>query len=336
MPTARLSGDDAAAPALPAGVLRYYNFLPPGHTLADDVHAGLGGTQKAITPRWHFDEAGMRIQRARAEFPSWYQARDEAMIVSSALDELAQLIGPGAQFMEIGPGASTATVALAERIAPALHVQIDSDPAALAGAAQRLTGAFPWLNICGILANPALPLVLPEFVGLSIQRKVAFVPAAALVRFTPDQLYEVLRALRQAVGRAGAVLAAIDLKKDHKRLDDAYNDAEGLGALFASNPLARVNAELGADFQPERFDYRAAYDEVRGRVEMRLVSRYAQFVRVGGRRHDFASGESLLADIASLYTAEEFTALARDAGLAPQKEWADERRHLSLHWLAVA
>lgn len=323
-------------PPRPAGVVRFYNFLAPGNGLRDDVLKGLGASPRLIPMRWSFNEPGIRVHRIIADMPEWYQTRDETTLVRAHLDELAQLIGSSPELIEIGPAASPASLLLIDRIEPSVHVQVDSDPVALTGASKSLAGANPWLNFCGILADPARSLVLPEFVGVPIRRKVVWLPAAALTRFTPDQLYEVLGGVRRMIGRTGAALVSVDLKKDHKQIDLAYNDPDGIVSLFNVNLLLRINDELQCDFQPSRFAYRAGYDEVRNRVEMVLESRFAQFVRIGDARFDFAAGDPLVTGIASLYGPDEFITLARDAGLVPEKVWNDEAQHLGLHWMTAA
>ncbi len=323
-------------PPRPAGVVRFYNFLAPGNSLRDDVLKGLGASPRFIPMRWSFNEHGIRVHRIMAEMPAWYQTRDESALVSANLDELAQLIGATPELIEIGPAASPASLLLIDRIEPSVHVQVDSDPVALTGASKSLAGVNPWLNFCGILADPAQPLVLPEFVGVPILRKVVWLPASALTRFTRDQLYGVLGSVRRMIGRTGNALVSVDLKKDRKQLDAAYNDADGIVSLFNVNLLQRLNDELQCDFQPSRFAYRAGYDEVRNGVEMVLESRFAQFVRIGDARFDFAVGDPLVTGMASLYTSDEFITLARDAGLVLEKVWNDERMHLGLYWMKAA
>ena len=323
-------------PPRPAGVVRFYNFLAPGNSLRDDVLKGLGASPRFIPMRWSFNEPGIRVHRIMADMPAWYQTRDESALVSAHLDELAQLIGATPELIEIGPAASPASLLLIDRIEPSVHVQVDSDPVALTGASKSLAGVNPWLNFCGILADPAQSLVLPEFVGMPILRKVVWLPASALTRFTRDQLFGVLGSVRRMIGRTGNALVSVDLKKDRKQLDAAYNDADGIVSLFNVNLLQRLNDELQCDFQPSRFAYRAGYDEVRNRVEMVLESRFAQFVRIGDARFDFAVGEPLVTGMASLYTSDEFITLARDAGLVLEKVWNDERLHLGLYWMKAA
>src|SRR4030095_3628784 len=88
-------------------------------------------------------------------------------------------------------------------------------------------------------------------------------------------------------------LIGVDLKKSRAVLERAYDDALGVTAEFNANLLRRLNRELGADFQLDRFAHRALWNEVEGRIEMHLVSRCAQEVRLAGRRIRFEAGETI-------------------------------------------
>ena len=86
----------------------------------------------------------------------------------------------------------------------------------------------------------------------------------------------------------GAVLViGVDLVKDVKILCPAYNDAEGVTAKFNLNLLARINRELGADFDPTAFEHHAFYNREQSRIEMHLASTKRQKVRVNGATIDF-------------------------------------------------
>ena len=67
-------------------------------------------------------------------------------------------------------------------------------------------------------------------------------------------------------------LLGVDLRKDIARIEAAYNDSQGVTAEFNRNMLLVLNHELGADFDPTRFEHRAFYDRVAHRIEMHLVS----------------------------------------------------------------
>jgi dimethylhistidine N-methyltransferase len=317
------------------GVVRFYNFLPEGKTFLDEVLEGLSRPQKAIPPKYFYDERGSRLFEAICDLPEYYPTRTEMAILRAHLAAMVQFVGPEAELIEFGSGAGIKTQILVEALHPPLYVPIDIDSAMLKKASGELARLFPWINITGICADYSLPLVLPQFVGVPIRRKAVFFPGSTIGNLTPEEALEFLRRTRSLAGTGGVMLIGVDLKKDKALLDAAYDDAQGVTAQFNLNLLARINCELGGDFQPQCFAHRAFYDEAQGRIEMHLESLYSQFVRIAGRRFDFAPGETIHTEISCKYTVEEFQALAQQAGFTTDRVWTDERQMFSVHGLVA-
>jgi uncharacterized SAM-dependent methyltransferase len=120
------------------------------------------------------------------------------------------------------------------------------------------------------------------------------------------------------------MIVGADLKKDAGLLHAAYNDAAGVTARFTLNLLERMNRELGADFDPARFEHEAFYNPDLGRIEIYIRSLMDQIVRVAGRRFMFAKGERVHVEYSYKFTVEEFQALARRAGFRPVQCWTGE------------
>src|SRR5262249_57664144 len=97
----------------------------------------------------------------------------------------------------------------------------------------------------------------------------------------------------------------------------AYNDALGVTAAFNLNILARLNRELGADFEIDQFRHYAFYNPVFDRVEMHLVSLKEQSVHVANVRILFRRGESIWTEGSYKYNLDEFAELAAAAGSRP-------------------
>jgi len=127
----------------------------------------------------------------------------------------------------------------------------------------------------------------------------------------------------------------VDLRKDARVLDAAYNDTTGVTAEFNLNVLNRINRELGGDIDLDKFDHRASYNESQGRIEMHLVSNCQQTVRIDGHRFDFGCGDGIHTENSYKYTVEGFRSLAERAGFAPVETWTDSDSLFSLHFLRV-
>ncbi|MFZ2019086.1 MAG: L-histidine N(alpha)-methyltransferase, partial [Methyloceanibacter sp.] len=135
------------------------------------------------------------------------------------------------------------------------------------------------------------------------------------------------------LGKGSVFLIGVDLKKPLSILIPAYNDAKGVTAAFNLNLLARINRELGGDFDLTRFAHDAVYNEKYGRIEMYLVSLARQSVPVLGRSFTFAEGERIHTENSHKYTVAEFQTLASVSGWQPVEAWTDPDQLFSLHLL---
>jgi dimethylhistidine N-methyltransferase len=326
-----------ASPQPPSpGVVRFYSFLPRGQTLLEDVLAGLALPQKSIPPKYFYDEQGCRLFEAICELPEYYLTRTETAILRANIAEIAQFVGPEAELIEFGSGVQAKTRILIQALQTQLYVPVDIAIDTLRASSSELARRFPFLNIVGICADYTQPLALPTFAGVPIRRKVVFFPGSTIGNFTPAEALAFLKQARKAVGSGGILLIGVDLKKDKATLDAAYADPKGVTAQFNLNLLHRINRELAADFQVNRFRHKAFYDPTQGRIEMHLESLYSQFVHVAGRRFDFAPGETIHTEISCKYSIAEFQELGKRAGFTPEKVWTDPEQLFSVNGMVAA
>ena len=315
-----------------AGVVRYYNFLGPGGpSFRHDVLTGLAQPQKAIPPKYFYDERGSKLFEAICELPEYYPTRTEMAIMERCIGEVVRRLGSDTQLVEFGSGAGVKTRLMIERLEPSLYVPVEIAESALREACADLARRFPWLNINAVVADFARPLMLPEFMGVPIRRKVVYFPGSTIGNFTPEEASRFLANVREIVGSGGMLVIGVDLKKEKRVLDAAYDDAQGITATFNLNLLARINRELDGDFQLKRFRHKAFYDEARGRIEMHLESLYQQHVHVAGQRFEFKPGETIHTEISCKYTVEEFRRLAAGARFHAEAVWTDPANLFAVH-----
>jgi uncharacterized SAM-dependent methyltransferase len=132
------------------------------------------------------------------------------------------------------------------------------------------------------------------------------------------------------------MLVGVDLKKDATVLHAAYNDSRGVTAAFNLNLLARINRELGGDFDLRAWRHYAFYNAPLGRIEMHLVSLKKQVVDIALHRFTLAAGETIHTENSYKYSMEEFRALAALGGFAARKVWTDRKGLFALFGLEAA
>jgi uncharacterized SAM-dependent methyltransferase len=132
------------------------------------------------------------------------------------------------------------------------------------------------------------------------------------------------------------MIIGVDLEKNERLLYDAYNDAAGVTARFNLNVLVRINRELGGNFDLSAFMHRSVYNRDRHRIEMHLISKKSQTVRILGRNFSFRPGESIHTESSYKYSLERFTALASESGWKVRESWTDKDRMFSVHALVAS
>ena len=197
-----------------------------------------------------------------------------------------------------------------------------------------MRGAFPALDIRAVVADIFDAAPFPP--DLPPGRRLVFYPGSSIGNFDPAIALGLLRRIHGLLADQGVVLIGVDLIKDTQVLDAAYNDAAGVTARFNLNVLVRINSELGGNFDTSGFIHRAIYNRDRHRIEMHLISRRAQTVRVLGHSFAFRAGETIHTENSYKYSLERFTALARGSGWTPHATWTDPAGLFSVHALVAS
>jgi L-histidine N-alpha-methyltransferase len=293
--------------------------LPPSaktDTLAADVEAGLTAPRKELPPKHFYDARGSALFEEITRLPEYYLTRAEREILESSAPRMIEELLPRA-LIEFGSGSSAKTRILldAMRDAGALlgYGPVDVSASVLEAAGAALCADYPGLTVIGVVGDFEHELALPFG---ELPRLIAFLGStignldeSAAVLF----LQRVAAQLRPGEG----FLVGFDLVKEVGRLEAAYDDAAGVTALFNLNLLSVINRKLDADFDPAAFEHRALYNEPESLIEMHLVSRRPQAVRIGALDIEvsFQAGESILTERSRKYTRVAAEKLLSRAGL---------------------
>ncbi len=314
-----------------AGRVHFHDLHPTPADMRTEVLAGLALPQKRLSPKYFYDAEGSRLFDAICELPEYYPTRTEIGILRHHGAEMAARLGRNALLIELGSGSSLKIRTLLEALRPAVYMPVDISGEHLLRSAQDLAAAFPDLVIHAVCADYSTAFVLP--LDHHEHPRVAFFPGSSVGNFEPPAAARFLERVGQVLGPGGRLLIGVDLVKDIRRLTAAYNDADGVTAAFNLNLLARINRELGADFDLDAFRHDAFFNVELSRIEMHLVSTRAQRVQVAGQRFDFAEGESIHTECSYKYSIDGFHALAAEAGFTAEQVWTDADDLFSVHCL---
>lgn len=296
---------------------------------AADLHVALSQTHR-MSPKYFYDARGSALFDAICELPEYYPTRTELAILRRHAEEIARKIGPDAELIEFGAGSCTKVQILLDALAgPQRYLPIDICAPHLAEAAQSLRGRYPELEVTPVIADYTRPLILPPRTS---RRRVGFFAGSTLGNFSPEEALQFLRSAADAL-RGGSLLLGVDLVKDPAVLHAAYNDAAGVTADFNLNLLHRANRELGTDFDLSQFAHSAFYNAPLKRIEMHLISRCRQTVRMGSQSYHLDEADSLHTENSHKFTVHGLHHLAALAGWRAETVWTDPQHLFSLHWL---
>jgi dimethylhistidine N-methyltransferase len=300
---------------------------------ARDVIAGLTADPKTLPAKYFYDDHGSALFEQITALPEYYPTRTELGILIDRAGEITRLIPAGAALIEFGSGSTVKARIVLGAAAVAAYVPVDISAGFLNSEAARLKRDLPRLRILPVAADFTKPFDLPA--AVRSRARVGFFPGSTIGNFEPPAAAEFLAHAASLLGPNAHLIVGVDLVKEASVLNAAYNDAAGVTAAFNLNLLRRINRELGADFDLERFRHHAFYNRAQHRIEMHLESRAAQKIRLADRAIAFARGETIHTESSYKYTVESFQALAADAGWSPAAVWTDAKQYFSLHALAL-
>lgn len=318
----RVSEDEMPATVRVANASRFTREF------ADDVRRDLALSPKQLQSKYLYDALGSTLFEAICRLP-WYKiTRAERSLLNRYADQMVAPLEGDITIAELGGGSGEKTAILSEAVRQrqcrlAVHL-IDISQAALAQS-ERTVGQLQHVSAVGYRATyeaglrivaknrPASGTLLVLFLGSNIGN---FDPPAAL---------EFLRKIRRTLRPGDALLLGTDLVKAEAGLIQAYDDPLGVTAAFNKNLLARMNAELGANFHLHAFDHRAIFNQKESRVEMHLVSKRAQVVQIpeANCSVSFEKGEYIWTESSYKFHANTVLALAAKAKFRCHEVWLD-------------
>lgn len=303
--------------------------------LGSEVVLGLTATPKTLSPWLFYDARGSELFEQITELPEYYVTRTERSIFATHASEIVQEAAGTERLAVIELGAGTASktglllAATAERQGSVDYYPIDVSASALAEAKRHLEAELDQVHVHTRVADYTEGLGQIEASGL---RKLVLYIGSSIGNFEPMDATALLTAVRGELAPGDQVLIGADQVKDVPTLLAAYDDAAGVTGAFNKNVLRRINEELGADFNLERFVHEARWSAERSRIEMHLRSTQQQSVEIASLDLllHFAAGETIHTENSYKFTDAGLLSMLAKAGFLLRREWKDDQG-----WFAV-
>lgn len=290
--------------------------------------AGLRATYATIEPKYFYDELGCALYAAICQLDEYYPTRTERAIFQSFRSEIAEAVGLGGTFVDMGAGDCCKAMSWLPYLQPARYLAVDIAGPTMETSLTNMAPEFPEIDMVGLITDFSEQLELP--VELVDGRTTLFYPGSSIGNFTPVNAVTFLQQMRRYA--TNGLLIGVDAKKEKAKLDAAYADALGVTAAFNLNALRHINRELDSDFVESRWKHVGQYNEALGRIEMHLESLETQQVNIDGVTRSFAAGERIHSENSYKYSQAEFEAMLREAGFINVRVWTDPQQAFWVFW----
>ena len=306
-----------------------------------DVEYYLAQQPRQLPSRYLYDPLGSALFDAICHLP-WYRiTRAEIRLLAGHGRAIFDAWKQGDTIVELGGGNGEKLVTLVEagrRGATSLDLHLIDVSAKALSTSARVLSALGRVRVVTHEAPYEIGLEEVRRERFGAGRMLALFLGSNIGNFDPPGADAFLRGIRSALVRGDVFLIGTDLVKPERDLLLAYDDPLGVTAAFNRNLLVRINRELGGDCDVEAFSHRAIWNAAESRVEMHLVSRRRQRVRIPAAHLEFelADGESIWTESSYKYRPEDVAHMLERAGFRLMEQWIDEEDAFALTLVEAA
>lgn len=301
----------------------------PTSDFASDVRAGLCKPgQKELFSKYLYDEVGSALFEVITVLPEYGLSRAGSRLLRRhAQDIVARIPGP-VVVAELGSGSAKKTRWILEALSrrqPVNYFPIDISAAALAQS-QRELGDLPSVHLVGFEREYLDGLLEVTARRRENQRLLLLFLGSTIGNFEREAGDRFLQEVRALLRKGDFLLLATDLLKPVSQLVLAYDDPIGATAGFNLNLLARINRELGGNFDLSKFRHEARFNEEKSRIEMHLVALADHVVQIPGAgiTVPFRKDETIWTESSHKYSLQEVQWMAAKTGFHCTAQWVDQ------------
>jgi len=299
---------------------------PTVNSFAEDVRYGLGRAgQKELPSKYLYDEVGSALFEVISKLPEYGLTRAEERILLQHSGDIAGHLAAHGMVIELGSGSGRKTRQILEALAhhkSMIYCPIEISSAALASCERELDD-LAHISILGFETEYLDGLSRAVARRKSGEAVMVLFLGSSIGNFDRRPAEEFLHKIRQTIEPGDTLLLGVDLEKPLEQLIPAYDDSLGVTESFNRNLLARINRELGGDFNLSKFDHAAIYNARERRIEMHLRSTETQIVTIDDATFSFQCDETIWTESCHKYRLSETMDMARRAAFESIEQWVD-------------
>lgn len=301
-----------------------------GKSFSEEVIFGLSLKNKVIHSKFFYDIRGSYLFDKICSLPEYYLTRTEIKILNDIREELTMILGSGYQLVELGSGSATKTRIILD-VLDKIQSKIEYFPIdiseILTESSEILLDSYSNLHITGIIDTYEGGL---QFIEEHDDKKnlIIFL-GSSLGNFAETDAICFLKQLNMTMKKSDLFLIGLDLVKDKKILDKAYDDSQGITSQFNLNVLQRINDSLGGNFDLNKFEHHAFYNSEQQRIEMYLKSKLNQTIHLSKTNIDikFNKNELIHTEYSHKYTIPQIKKMMNQCNFKINDIWFDSNQY---------
>ena len=291
--------------------------------------------QKTLSPKYLYDENGSSLFDKITKLDDYYPTKKELEILVNQDKEFFNILPAHSSVIEFGSGSNNKIKKLLKALdKPTEYIPIDISREFLFKNAKDSAKYFPNLKVKAVCADFNQIDDLEKIIDKK-KSKIGFFPGSTIGNYSPDCARALLEKFAKILGKDNFLVIGVDLKKNIRILEKAYNDSEGITAKFNKNILNGINKISGAIFKEENFTHRAFFNKKKSRIEMHLVSKKNQTVEIFKKSVSFKEGETIHTESSYKYSIENFKKLVESANYKIVKVLTDKSSFFGVFFLKV-
>ena len=302
-------------------------------SFAEEIAFSLNQDSKFISPKFFYDKKGSNLFESICVVPEYYPTRTEISILKKMEHDLPSYLDENVRLVELGSGASVKTRLILD-VFTKLQAKTEYFPIdiseILTESSEQLLKDYATLNITGIIDTYEGGL---EFLqNYDDKTNLIIFLGSSFGNFSPDDGKIFLKKIFSTMKQGDLFLIGLDLVKNKKILESAYDDSQGVTAKFNLNVLSRINDELDADFIIDNFSHYSIYNENEQRIEMNLKSLISQsvIIKKSNLSLNLDEGELIHTEYSHKYKPSQIKSLLVDVGFKIKNMWLDDKKYFSL------
>lgn len=308
-------------------------------TFAKEIIDGLKSSPKELSSKYLYDENGDRLFQQLTQQPDYYLYRSELEIIRNHTNKLVDLFFKDAvsiDLIDLGSGDGKKTKLflsyLHQHNYDFVYRPVDISKTVLEEQKEKLNSEFP-----GIRIEPGPGdyfEVLKQLKTEGKRRKVLLMLGSNIGNLDHQAAIEFLSGINSVLNRDDLLFIGFDRRKSPHQIWEAYNDKGGITTAFIKNILLRLNKELNANFEIDKFLHWTNYDPVTGILNNNLVASEKMEVIIKKLNTSvfFEQWEPVRIAISKKYSEKEILDLAEVSGLEEIKSFGD-RSHLFSNYI---